>query len=87
MLLTAILVVVPVSWFFLWMLKKLKKLGFSMISLLQEHYHAQQIRKELEEKREDIINPKGENAEEVAKAFQEVIEEAIEENEEKMLED
>jgi hypothetical protein len=55
--------------------------------LLEEHYHTQQIRKELEERREDIINPKSENAEETEKEFQEVIEEAIEEGREKISED
>jgi hypothetical protein len=78
---------VPVSRMLLWILKKLKKLWLSLFSSLKEHYRLQQIRKELEEKREDIINPKGENAEETEKNFQEVIEEAIEESREKVAED
>ena len=55
--------------------------------MLQDSYHSQQIKKHLEEKKEDIINPKADNAEETEKEFQEVIEEAIEENKEKILED
>jgi hypothetical protein len=47
--------------------------------LLQESYHSKQIKKTLKEKKESIINPKSEDSSYTDEAFQEVIENAIEE--------
>jgi hypothetical protein len=50
--------------------------------LLQEKYHSKQIRKELKEKKESIINPKAEDFSDTNDDVQEIIENAIEEAEE-----
>lgn len=73
------LILIPVSYAILWCIKKSKRIRSSTFDLLKERYYSQQIRKELEEKKESIINPKSDDASETNENFQKVIEDAIEE--------
>ena len=79
--LTAILIFLPLSYAILRIVQKTKKVWQKTKDLIQESYNNQQIKKELKEKKESIINPKIENPD-ADEDFQEVIETAIAEAEE-----
>lgn len=76
LILTIIIVAIPVVYFILWLLKHTKKIWSKTKEFIQEKQHKQQIRKELKDKKESIINPKIDN-EHTDEDFQEVIETAI----------
>jgi tetratricopeptide (TPR) repeat protein len=65
----------------LWCIKHLKKICITTFTLLQDKYHKTQIKKELQEKKESIINPKADDTAHTDEDYQEVIEAAIGENE------
>ncbi|MDR2415559.1 MAG: hypothetical protein LBD75_02895 [Candidatus Peribacteria bacterium] len=58
-----------------------------ILTLLQEKHNSKQIKKELQEKKESIINPKAEHTSETDENFQEVIEDAIGNDREKMIDE
>lgn len=76
LILTIIIVAIPIVYFILWLLKHTKKIWSKTKEFIQEKQHKQQIRKELKDKKESIINPKIDN-EHTDEDFQEVIETAI----------